>query len=443
MTSRLPIALALLGTVACGDDTAATVDTGTTSSGSSTTSGSSSTAVLDGSDSGSESSESTTGPMPCVDNGDCGGGTPFCEPVSGECVTCDGTEDPDGSCAGVDPANPVCLDGACVQCTAAAPEACMGMTPVCDDATNTCVPCTAHDQCMGEAGCNLFTGACLPSDAVVHVGPGQMHGTLTEAVASFGPGAEGTIVVHQADYNEAVTVDGGRVLALLANAGDTPIWLLAGGGAPQLTVDDGTVLLDGLRLSGNADDVGLSVDAGRAWVDRSRIVQNSGGGIVAQNAAELTLRNCFVGDGTNGENALTVDGTTSMASAMVSYTTLGTGFDNFNDVFPVFCDGAADVTIRNSLLVSFDNPSELSCSTATVTNTASEALIPGAGNVALGDVGMDWFVGVDNGDFHLNNPPGMLATTARWTTGDPPTDIDGNLRPTMDDAADYAGADVP
>jgi hypothetical protein len=53
-------------------------------------------------------------------------------------------------------------------------------------ATNTCVPCVAHDQC-GGAACNLYSGACLPADRVFDVGgatPDFM--SLSEAVASFG-----------------------------------------------------------------------------------------------------------------------------------------------------------------------------------------------------------------------------------------------------------------
>ncbi len=390
---------------------------------------------------------STTGPMPCMGNEDClDAAAPFCEPVSGECVGCEGTDDPDGACAGLDPGLPLCVGGACVQCTGERPEACEGTTPVCDEATSTCVACTEHGEC-GEAACNLFTGACLPGDAVVHVGGATPDfATIDAAVSSFDAMTEGTIVVHAGAYNDqVVTVDGGRVLAFLAaeDAAAPPRWTQSSGGAPQLTVTDATVLMEGVQVSGNADDLGVRIDGGRAWLDRSRVVGNTGGGIVAESGAELVLRNCFVGDGTNGDNALTVDGTMSMTSAVVVYTTLGSGVDNFNDVFPVYCDGAVDVAVRNSLLVSFDNPVELSCSMATVTNTASEALIPGMGNIALGDVGPDWFVDVDTGNFVLNNPPGVLATAARWATGDPPTDIDGDPRPAVDEAPDFAGADVP
>lgn len=400
-------------------------------------------ATTSGSDSESGSSESsTTGPLPCMGNGDCmDAAAPFCEPMSGACVACDGTADPDGACAGLDPGAPLCVGGACVQCTAAAPEACMGSTPVCDDATNTCMPCTAHDQC-GQAACNLFTGACLPADAVVHVGPGQTFMTLGAAIASFAAGAEGTIVVHQGTYNEAATVDGGRVLAFLANVGDLPLWILAPSTSPQLEVGDATVLMDGIQISGNASSShpAIHVSAGQAWMDRSQIIGNDGGGLLAEAGAELVLRNCFVGDGTASANALAIDS----ASADVLYTTLGSGFDNFGDVFPIQCTTPVAVVVRNSVLVSFDNAAgEISCSMAEVTNTASETLIPGVGNVALGAIEADWFADVTVGNFLLDSPPASIATTATWESGDPPTDIQGDPRPQLDGAPDVAGADVP
>ena len=397
-------------------------------------------------ESSGSSESSTTGPGPCMGNEDCpDAAAPLCEPSSGECVRCDafGAEG-DAACAELDPASPVCLDGACVQCTAAAPEACTGMTPICDDDTNTCVPCNAHDQC-GEAACNLFTGACLPADAVVHVG-GAMpdFATIADAVASFDMMTEGTIIVHQADYNEAVTVDGGRVLALLANAGDTPTLALIAGGAPQLTVGDGTVLLDGLRLSGNADAVGLVVDGGRAWVDRSRIVDNNGGGVLAQGGAELVLRNSFVGGSVDDATALEVDG----ATANVLYSTLGAGTTNG---VGLACTTPVSVVVRNSLIVSrgvdVTGGFDVVCNEAEITFSATERVFPGVGNEAVGE--MDgtmpqlWFVGYGTGDFHLQNQGlTVFADIAQWTQGDPTTDIDGDLRPTVDGTADFAGADT-
>jgi hypothetical protein len=418
------------------DDAACLVGASSTSGDDTTITGEPSTS---GSDSGSESSSgSTTGPMPCSGTADCtDAAAPFCEPVSGECVACDGTEDPDGACAGLDPGMPLCVGGACVQCTAAAAQACTGETPVCDDASNMCVPCTAHDQC-GEAACNLFTGACLPADAVVHVGPGQRYTTLGEAVDSFDAGAEGTIVVHQDNYDEAATVDAGRTLAFLAADGDLPLWILAGGGSPQLVVGDATVLMDGIQISGNASSMhpGVRVDGGRAWVDRARIVVNSGGGVLAQAGAELVLRNCFMGGSINNEATTTVNG----SDATILYSTLVAGFGSAT---AMSCDGAATVDVRNSILVAEAGSSEIQCSGATIEHTAAEMNLGGT-NTGLGDVNTGWFADYVGGDLHLAaTPPISIATTAQWETGDPPMDIDGEARPQLDGAPDVAGADVP
>ncbi|MEM9459657.1 MAG: hypothetical protein AAGF11_36100 [Myxococcota bacterium] len=297
----------------------------------------------------------------------------------------------------------------------------------------------------------------MPDDTVIHVGGAMPDaGMLLQAINTIPLDGEGTIIVHgSVSYDEAATVNGGRVIAFLANNGDSPIWTRQNGvDSPQLAVNTGaTVLFGGIQFSGNdsSSEPALRVNGGQVWVERGRIVWNDGGGIVVENSGALVLRNSFVGDGTNGDNALTVDG----ASAEVLYSTLGTGFDNFGDVFPVFCIGNVTVSIRNSLLISLDDGEELSCSMATVTNTASETLISGMGNVALGDVGMSWFVDITAGDFHLNNPPSILATTAVWETDvpidivglegidDPSIDIDGEPRPDSDGTADYTGADVP
>jgi len=416
-----------------------------TSTGESSTSGET-TIGSESSSSGSGESSSTTGPMPCVSDEECTDvEAPFCG-VSGECGTCSGTTDPDAACTGVDPGLPLCVGESCVACTPENPAACTGTTPVCDAATNSCVPCTAHEQC-GEAACNLYTGACLPgeADAIAHVGPGQELASLSEAVLSVPAGGEGTVVVHQADFNEAVVVDGNRTVAFLAAEGDGPLWILAGGGSPQLTVTAGsTILMDGLQLSGNASDLGVRVDGGRAWVDRSRIIQNSSGGVLAENGAELTLRNCFVG-GADNAAAVSVDG----ATARITFSTLGGGTITATGLS---CTAPDAVEVRSSTIVALGIMAtggvDVACSVADISYTATEAPFAGTGNVAVGELPFmtpeDWFVDYGTGNYHLQNDGlTLFADVAQWSTGDPPTDIDGELRPNLDGSPDYAGADVP
>ena len=400
-------------------------------------------------------SSSTTGPMPCSPEEPCTDvAAPYCN-ASRVCVPCNEAPlpaDADTACAMVAPQTPVCLDGTCVQCTPANPSACENPTPVCDSTSNECVLCTAHDQC-GPAACNLYTGACLPADAVVHVGGNPMVDTpnfpsLNAAVISFdGDGAQGTILVHPGmpDYDEAVTVDGGRVLAFLAAEQgpgiNPPQWSGNGEDQPQLVVTDATVLMDGLQLSGNgsSDVPGLRVSGGRAWLDRSRVVQNTGGGILAEMGAELTVRNCFVGGNVADVDAIVLNGST----LDMLYTTVVAGNGDLGETSTsLTCAAPLTVDIRNSILVAVeDEVPEIDCAGATITFTASENATMGEGNDTLGNLEAGWFVDLTT-DFHLGPAaPIDITTTAQWQDGDPATDIDGDSRDMA--ALDYAGADVP
>ncbi|MEM7160705.1 MAG: hypothetical protein AAF799_48155 [Myxococcota bacterium] len=405
-----------------------------------TTGGTTSEATLGSGSEGSEETDepTTTGSRPCTENTDCmNEDAPFCVPASGECVACGATDDPNAACASADSSLPVCLDDQCVECTGATPDACEGETPVCDDEANSCVACTAHAQC-GEAACNLFTGACLPPDAVVHVGPGQDFGSLMAALDSFEVGAEGTIVVHGGVYDEAVTLSGGNVVAFRAADGGQPTWRPPGlSSESQLDVGDATVLLDGLTLSGNdaTNNPALRVVGGRVWLDRSRIVGNAGGAIVAEASAELVTRNAFLGGDVNDRTSVELVGTT----ATVLYSTLGSGFGS---AAALTCDGGSTVEIRNSVLVARTNDPELQCSGATVDDSATEADLGGS-NTALGPMDTGWFSDFAGGDFHLGLVPAALVNAGRWQQGDPVVDIDGDLRPEIDGSVDVPGADVP
>lgn len=388
-----------------------------------------------GSSSSSESSSSTTGPMPCASDEECTDPeAPFCG-VTGECGTCEGKKDPDGACRDVDPLLPLCVGGACVACTPENPLVCDEQLLLCDGGTNACVSCTAHEQC-GSGACELAVGTCFPADTVVHVDGdgGQDFMNVAAAVTSIGAGLHGVIVVHEQDSGlgyPSVVVDANKVIALLAAPGETPS-ILGTAGNPGLTVNGaGTVLyMDGLSVSGNTMGLGLRVDDGLAWIDRSRIVQNSGGGVRAENGAELTLHNCFI-DG--DVNAIGLEVTN--ASASVLYSTIATS--TFGTTPAVSCTAPLEVDIRNSIVVSQGGaaPDELACASALLTNTALED-----------DVGFNvgWFTSFDSGDFSLTaSGTTTFADLAVWATGDPPTDIDGQPRPGVNGTPDYVGADVP
>ena len=430
------------------DDASCLVDTSSSSGEEST-----STGEETGTESGSSES-STTGPMPCVDNGDCpDAAAPLCEPSSGECVTCDafGAE-ADAACAGLDPMAPLCVSGTCVACTPENPIVCDDQLLLCDGGTNSCVPCTEHGQC-GSGACELAVGRCFPDDFVVHVDgdptamPMPDYTSINAAVDAVDDGTHGVIIVHELDgagsYQTAgmgLRINGGKTVALLAAPGEGPI-LQGTNMNPGLRVEGaGTVVyMDGLRLR-NGDVQGLLVDGAFAWVDRSRIVQNTGGGVLAQGGAELTLRNCFVGR--NGDQFADTRGiTASDAMLRLVYDTIaaneGTGASG---PVSVACDGATSGEVRNSIVAAGDDT--IACAGVSFSfNVVDTNGLAGSDNDVLSfDPG--WFPNIAMSDFHIGMGP-PFADVARWQTDDPATDIDGGLRPTVDGTADYAGADVP
>jgi hypothetical protein len=383
--------------------------------------------------------------MPCVNDEECTEPeAPFCG-TTGECGTCDQTEDGDAACAGVDPLLPLCVGDACVACTDGNPIVCEDQLLLCDGTTNTCVPCTEHGQC-GSGACELDVGRCFPGDFVVHVDGdgGQDYISVTAAVADV-RGTHGVIVVHEQDSGlgyPGVTIDAGKTIALLAAAGEAPR-IQGTAGNPGVAVQGaGTILyMDGLSLR-SGDALGLRVTEAFAWVDRSHIVDNNGGGIVAETGAELVLRNCFVGQALD---VVSLD--VAESSATVLYSTVATS--TFGATPALRCSSPLTVDIRNSIIVSQGGtpPDELACPSATVTYSATEGVVAGAGNESVGPFPMmpaSWFVDHAAGNYALQNEGlTIFADIAQWSTGDPPIDIDGDLRPTDDATPDYAGADVP
>lgn len=382
----------------------------------------------------STAGSTTEGPQ-CTSNEDCAAAeAPFCDPVAGVCVTCDMMPDPDAACTELNPAAPVCAEEACVACTASNPGACEEQSLVCDTVTNSCNPCMEHAEC-GEAACDFFAGTCFPTDAVLHIGPMETFDSIAAAVASFAPGEAGTIIVHGIDYFEAVTVDGGRRIALLAAPGETPSWDSSVG--PQLTVELGaTAFIDGLRIAGNSTNAGLVVNGGRAWLDRVQLVNNSVGSSIDE-GAELVLRNCTAGylHG-GGDHAVLV----SSSSARILYSTL-IGDNGFGE--SLHCDTASSVEVRNSIVVTYDgNP--IDCPGMVIDHSATTNSPVGFDTVDVGPIALSWFADYTDGDFHLSaSGENAFAGIAQWQPGDPSIDLDGDPRPGIDGSPDYPGADVP
>jgi len=420
------------------------------------------------------SGESSTVPE-CSDAQPCSDTTrPFC--ADGMCVPC-GEAEGDASCVSLGGTRNLCIDNACVECTTERPEACIAEQHVCDVASSTCVPCTAHEQCGtgDEAACHIEAGTCFSND------PGSVYDvdatenavteftSIEDALLEVGEGEQAVVVLHgTTNFDEACTLEGNRVVAfkLAGDASPNLLWIQSqsdpdpGDDVPTLDVSNGaTVYLVNLRLRGNLDDsaavvaangatvhiedgdisdntgLAISADNARVEVDGVRITNNDGGGIAATANSNITLTNVFV-SGPEDAIAVAVDGST----LEMLYGSIGAGaFDSR----ALQCTGASTVRVRNSLLLTRGDLDAVNCPGATIDNSAvSGTLVDVAGNNTLDVVvDPDWFTGYNSGDFHLvdGHPFDSIAV---WQDGDPPTDIDGDPRP-MAPGPDVAGADVP
>jgi len=408
--------------------------------------------------------ESTMGPPECTGHGDCVElERPLC--VGGTCVPCSDT-DAEASCSALgDATRGVCEAGACVECTLAQPEACAAAQRVCNESTNTCGPCTAHEQCGtgDEAACHIEAGTCFSNDPddVLDVGAEEEFASLCDldnnpALTEVAEGEQAVVVLHgTTDFNEACTLEGNRVVAFKMSSDTDLDWIQSNtDDAPTLTLSDGaTAYLDALRFIANtqanaavvaangatiyiedcelSDNTGLAISAddGRVVIDRSRIVGN-GGGIEATASSNVTLTNVFVSGPLNG-NAVSVEASTFTAL----YSTLGNTSLNGNSA--LLCDGTSTVTIRNSALVSQGTSSAIDCANAS--RTAS--FVADSTTNPIFDAA--WFADYDNGDYHLQGDGlTVFDGLASWQEGDPLTDIDGDPR-LIAPGPDFAGADVP
>lgn len=400
-----------------------------------------------------ETGSSTTGPMPCVGLEDCmDASEPYCS-NEGLCVACSEAptaEEGDAACAAADVLTPACSDeGTCVACTSSNVTACEGITPLCDTDAETCIGCTQHEQCPDSA-CHIPSliagaddpddGACFDVASVVHIdGDGARDfASLSAAVDAVDDDAEGVFIVHNwsGNYDEQVTVDGGKAIVFLAADGETPGWVQTIGGAganPNLRIEDSaTVFLHRMLINTNADPdgPGVEVSGARLHAQRSRIINNSGGGLGATGGAVVELEGCFV----SGAPAVAPAVTANASDLAIRYSTLVRGFNAGNPVLT--CTSPTSTTLVDSIVVN-ETPAggmELSCPGASVVTSALETTNDAS----------PWFDGVASGNFDLT-PAGeaQFSNIAEWNTGDPPTDIDGSPRPTVDGTPDVAGAHLP
>lgn len=378
----------------------------------------------------------TTGPSGCVSSSEClDPGAPICEDMM--CVACTDARDGDAACAEKDAEAPACGDdGACVQCTPNNPSVCAEETPVCDEGSSSCVGCTYHEQCAGSA-CDMATGACFDADGCVVEVDGDGG---ADSMTIGGAIADGcVVVVHELDgelpYLENLNVSG-LTVALLSAPGESPVVQGTGGDASLSVVGNANVYVQGLTFSLNGTAEGVAVDGASVWLDRSRVVQNTGGGVTVMGGGLVTLRNCFVGG--NG-NQFAADSGIEVASSEVRILYTSVVANDGNGADSLRCTDATGYA-RNSILLGSD-PSSIDCLGVSLeTNAVDEAA---AGNENVGPLNPSWFGGLPNNLSLTAAGELVFGDVAVWMTGDPEVDIDGGARPNVEGTADVAGADIP
>lgn len=470
MTSSRCVSFAsvlLLVPIGCGNDdapggTAGTFGTDSDADESTTSDETATLTTTTGAD--DSTSSTTTGPgsptettsaAECRADDECtDADAPICS--EGRCVGCDEVDgSPDAACAAKDPDAALCVSGECVECTPERASACGGIEPICDPDTNACVGCSYHEDCP-QSACRIAEGDCLPDDTVWLVDaeadcdasegtPALPFCTLGEALEQLGPGQSGTIVVRPATYAETIEVTGGRTIALLAEStGSSRPRINRVGAEPLIRVGGAasSLYLDGFILQGNSEGPGLSVNEGLAYLDATQIVSNAGSGVEITGGGHVQLRNTIIGrngDEFSATHGLVVEGSTFAMLYGSLVANEGQGDDD-----SLTCDATSSGTVRNSIVVGADLES-IACSELEVTTSSVDTPgLGGEGNDLLETFEASWFRGVGTGDFHLADPVDTpFAEVARWRTGDPSRDLDGEPRPTRDGTADYAGADVP
>jgi hypothetical protein len=372
----------------------------------------------------------------CQTHADCPDDAAYCS--SGACVPCDAAPNPTVACFDLTEGQAtICLDGTCVECTPDDATSCIDAEPVCDVQTHTCVPCTAHDQCAGGAGCDLVLGECLPADAVFHIDGdgGQDFLTITEALAALGNGS-GTLIIHELDaegYVEGISFAGDRALAVFAAADEAPTLFMT---PVSLEVLDGArVYARGLTLRG--EDAAV-VQGAHLELDGVSLAPQLRRPLLVEDAV-LRLRNTMLR--TTLDPAYPALDITGFSDIDIRYATiLGLG-----EQAAVSCQGAQlapGSRIRNSMLVNLGDLSAVQCSSPSYERNGLEDATGFADNTTIGDATIDWFFNPLYGDLHLSIvAPISVTSAATWSQGDPLADFDGDPRPATGGSVDFVGAD--
>lgn len=344
-----------------------------------------------------------------------------------------------GLCGGTRPA--CSATGECVECTPTNTTQCTGSEAICDDLANVCGPCRYHRQCPGSA-CNVFTGACMMATPVT-VGPDASDdfSNLVDALAAVPSQGEAVISVKESgsSFGAGVTIDEGRVIALLADGGRPT---LVGGAPSNLSAamrvrSKAVVMVAGLKIA--LQRASIDVSDGSLALDRVELSAAASLGsfevIRATSGSELRLRSSFVVGGPNVRNGIVLS---TGAELDVLYSSVAaTGSDGAT----IECNAPVAIAVRNSILLS-NGPTVLdgSCGAASeVTYTAATSLLDGTANTTFAPSS-----GLFDGVIDLRLTAAgvqQFEGTALWRDFDPRVDVDGTPRANLvDSSPDVAGA---
>lgn len=428
-----------------------------------------------------------TGPVDCTNEGAvdeaCDAETPYC--LGGTCVAC--TDGGEGFCAGVDAGLPVCgAAGLCLECSADDSSACED-GEFCS-ATGVCGGCTSHEQCAPDGceksdpdscqACDFESGECFGGNVYwidKDTCDGEPFGTIDDPYCTFLEALGNTTNVHEftvwvtpspTPYPGPVNLDvaGSNRVAVVGWGGRAVI--SGSTNAGNVTGPANRLLLSSLVLENGTEET-VRCATGRLWLD-DVLVRGGPIGVSGEHCTRLTVSGSVVtgadevgislegtldgsafaivnsavvnnGSGAASDGGITITGVPDWT--MVYTTVIGNLRDGGGSALACASDSPGEV--RNSILLSGEGSEAIQCVNADVSYSVSDIVdLPGAGNVQHPYFPSEF----DNpgvGEAHLRSDPDPdVFRIAVWRDGDPATDVDGDLRPLVDGAPDWAGFDL-
>jgi len=372
----------------------------------------------------------------------------------------------------------------CVQCSAAEPAACVGVTPVCGPAS-ACEACQAHADCA--SGACLPDGSCGDDATVAYVDPaGTDNLTCTKLMpctkVSAALATNRAYLKFHGTTDEAVLVNGGRKVTFLADA-DAKLTRSVGNGAIVTAQDSGTSLsifdlsisnapnnpsgvglvippasgapvlsLSRARVSNNpgggisvgggvvlvsqsvlSNNTGVAITAsgGSVTVIRSSVAQNTGGGILVNSPGVFAIvGNTFFGNGTSGgtTGGITIL-TTQSATNKLEFNSFGKNLTQDGIGSAIQCTAGA-FTARNNIMSgngTQTNQEQVGGSCAHAYSIALPGTLPAGGTNLAQD---PLFKNTTTGDLHIlvGSPAIRAASPDSELSGFAAADIDGDPR---------------